>query len=261
MNDRVLDLDGVYNFRDFGGYKIAGEGQIRRGVLWRSGQHHGASDADLEKIAVIGLTHVFDLRSSRERETHPCRRPGDFTATVRYIEDAVHAQAPHVAAAAAAPRKRDAASAHEGMVRSYSGMLFRPALVDMMRLQLSELAEGNGPSLVNCMAGKDRTGVAVAMVQSALGMHRDDIFEDYLLTNVVGDVEARITAGMATITEITGQRDEAVMRVLMGVDAGYLATAFAAVEERHGSVDAYLRDVLGVDDAMKVRLRRALIEG
>ena len=264
MSDRVLELEGVHNFRDYGGYAVAGGGRVRRGLLWRSGQHHGASDADLERIAALGLAHVFDLRSGKERETHPCRRPAGFGARVCFVDDAAHAQAPHVAAAAAAaaasPRKHDAASARAGMVRNYSTMPFRPALIDMMRAQLAALAEGGGPSLVNCMAGKDRTGIAVMAIQAALGVHRDDIMADYLLTNSAGDVEARIAAGMQTILAITGQRDEAVMRVLMGVEEEYLATALSAIDERHGSLEGYLREALGVDDAMTAALRAALIE-
>ena len=259
MSERVLELEGVHNFRDYGGYAVSGGGHVRRGMLWRSGQHHGATDADLEKIAALGLRSVFDLRTAKEREIHPCRRPEDFSAAIRFVDDALHVHAPHVEAAAATPRKRDAASARASMVRNYGGMLFRPALVEMMRAQLADLAQGNGPCLVNCMAGKDRTGVAVAMVQAALGVHRDDIMADYLLTNTVGDVEARIASGMATITTITGQRDEDVMRVLMGVEEEYLANAFAAAEERHGSLDGYLRDVLGVDDGLREQMRAALV--
>ncbi|MFD2136043.1 tyrosine-protein phosphatase [Novosphingobium resinovorum] len=43
--------------------------------MWRSGQHYGASDADLERISALELASVFDLRTSKERTVHPCRRP------------------------------------------------------------------------------------------------------------------------------------------------------------------------------------------
>ena len=59
----------------------------RRGVLWRSGQHHGATDADLPRIAALGLASVFDLRSGKERTVHPCRRPEGFTAVVHVPAD------------------------------------------------------------------------------------------------------------------------------------------------------------------------------
>jgi protein-tyrosine phosphatase len=261
--DRVLVLEGVHNFRDHGGYPVAGGGRLRRGLLWRSGQHHCATESDLARIAALNLASVFDLRSAKERTSHPCRRPLDFAAAVYLGEDPAPRErahsAPHVAAAQV-PRQRDAASTREGMRRNYGSIAFRPELVAMIRHYLAELAEGKGPSLINCMAGKDRTGIAVAVLHLATGVHRDDIVEDYLLTNTAGDVEARIAAGMATITEVTGQLDPEVLRILMGVEAEYLESAFAMMAERHGSTDGYLRDVLGVDEVMKQRLRAALVE-
>ncbi|MDR2857350.1 MAG: tyrosine-protein phosphatase [Novosphingobium sp.] len=262
--NRVLVLEGVHNFRDYGGYPVAGGGRLRRGVLWRSGQHHGATESDLARIAALELAAVFDLRSGKERASHPCRRPEGFVAAVHIAEDppqrAVRHSAPHVAAAQV-PRRRDAVSTREGMCKNYGAIAFRPELIAMMRRYLAELAEGKGASLINCMAGKDRTGIAVAALHLAAGVHRDDIVEDYLLTNTAGNVEARIAAGMATITEVTGQLDPEVLRVLMGVEAEYLESAFRMMAEKHGSTDGYLREVLGLDDAMRERLRAVLVEG
>jgi protein-tyrosine phosphatase len=256
---RVLSLDGVHNFRDFGGYTVAGGGRLKRGLLWRSGQHHGASDADLERIAALGLADVFDLRSSTERSNQPCRRPAEFPATVHVGGDPLAIAAPHLAAASDKPR--DAAVVREGMRRNYAKIAFRPELIEMMRRQLAVLAEGRGPSLVNCMAGKDRTGIAVAMIQLALGVHRDDVLEDYLLTNTAGDPAARIAAGAETIKAVARQMDPEVLQVIMGVEAEYLENAFTAIGEQSGSVDGYLREVLGVDDVIRERLLEQLVAG
>ena len=117
------------------------------------------------------------------------------------------------------------------------------------------------PTLVNCMAGKDRTGTAVVMLHLATGVHRDDVIADYLLTNTAGNVEARIAAGMATIRGLSSSMGDASLRVLMGVEAEYLETMLAVVTERYGSVDAYLAQELGVGDAQRERLRVALVEG
>jgi protein-tyrosine phosphatase len=268
--ERVLALEGVHNFRDFGGYTVSGGGRLKRGLLWRSGQHHGATDDDLAKIAGLGLADVFDLRSSRERETHPCRRPQNFVARIFYSDDPVHSPAlkigappeasdkhaaPHVAGA-----KRSAAETREGMRRNYGHIAFRPELIAMIRSQLAALAEARGPSLVNCMAGKDRTGIAVAMIQFAAGVHRDDIIADYVLTNNAGDVEARIRAGAETIKAMSRGLNEEVMRVVMGVEPEYLESAFATIAEKHGSIEGYLREVLGVDEAMRGKLLAALVE-
>lgn len=261
FDDRVLALEGIHNFRDFGGYAVAGGGRLKRGKLWRSGQHFGATDADLAKIGALGLSVVYDLRSNKERSLHPCRRPQGFAATIHHSEDPSKRQAPHIAAAASAvPRQRTAASTREGLIRNYGSIAFRPELLAMTRLMLEGLAEGEGAVLVNCMAGKDRTGIAVAAVQMTLGVHRDDIVADYLLTNTAGDVEARIRAGAETIKAVTGTVDEEIVRVLMGVEPEYLEAAFTAMRERSGSEEAYLANELGVDDALRAKLRERLVE-
>lgn len=272
-DDRVLALEGVHNFRDFGGYPVSGGGRLKRGLLWRSGQHHSATDSDLLRIAALGLADVFDLRSSKERALHPCRRPEPFAARIFFSDDPVHADslkigappeatkhaAPHLASAAAA-RQRTPAQVREGMRKNYGHIAFRPELIAMIRQQMAALLEGRGPSLVNCMAGKDRTGIAVAMIQLAAGVHRDDVVADYLLTNTAGDVEARIAAGAGSIRAVSRQMEPEVLRVLMGVEAEYLDSAFAMIAETHGSIDSYLRDVLGADDALRGRLRDQLVD-
>lgn len=259
-SDRVLKLEGVHNFRDYGGYPVSGGGRLKRGILWRSGQHHGATDTDLELIDDLNLVSVFDLRSSKERSSHPCKRPAAFAATVHIPEDPEHLRdAPHVAAATTT-KQRDAASTREGLRKNYHNIAFRPELIGIMRRYLSELAAGKGPSLINCMAGKDRTGIAVAMLHLATGVHRDDVIADYLLTNSAGDVEARIAAGADTIRAMTGDLDEEVLRILMGVEAEYLETALDKIAERHGSIEGYLSEVLGADEALRDKLRSALVE-
>ncbi|MCB2077647.1 MAG: tyrosine-protein phosphatase [Novosphingobium sp.] len=261
--NRVIELEGVHNFRDYGGYPVAGGGRLKRGILWRSGQHFGATDADLATIESLGLASVFDLRTSHERNAHPCRRPDNFSAEIFFPEDpGVNRHAPHVAAARSEnpTKKRDAASTREGMRRNYHAIAFRPELVNIMRTFLAELAEGRGPSLVNCMAGKDRTGIAVAMVHLATGIHRDDVIEDYVLTNTAGDVEARIRAGAESIRNMGGTMDEDVLRVVMGVEPEYLETALDKIAEQHGSIEGYLEEVLGADAVLRDRLKDALSE-
>jgi len=257
--DRVLPLEGVHNFRDYGGYRVLGGGRLKRGLLWRSGQHHAASDADLQAISKLALAAVFDLRSGRERMNHPCRRPAGFAARIHHASDPQQRSAPHVAAAQAT-RQRTPEGTRDALRRNYQTIAFRPELQAMTAGLIAAAADGDGATLVNCMAGKDRTGIAVAMLQLAVGVHRDDVAEDYLLTNTAGDVEARISAGMETIRALNPLMDEPSLRVLMGVEAEYLETAFAAVEERHGTLDTFLEDALGVDAQMRERLAANLVE-
>ena len=82
--DRILPLEGIRNFRDYGGYAAAGGATVKRGVLWRSGHHHQATPADLERVAALGLCAVIDLRGDSERNAFPCARHPEFPAKVLF---------------------------------------------------------------------------------------------------------------------------------------------------------------------------------
>lgn len=257
MENRVLRLDGVHNFRDYGGYAGADGALVRTGLLWRSAQHGDASEADLEAIHDLGIVNVVDLRGPSEYESTPCRRHPDFTAQVfRYPEEtaglALHTEA--------ADGVVTAAEARAAMLRLYEGIAFRENLVPMLRCYFEVLRRAEGPSLVHCVAGKDRTGFAVALVQHVLGVDRDAILADYVLTNQAGNIEARIAAGAEHIRAKYGAIEETTIRTLMGVDEDYLTTALAAVEARYGTIDTYLSDVIGLDEAGRNALRVHYLE-
>ncbi len=251
-DSRVLKLDGVHNFRDYGGYQTDSGATVKRGLLWRSAQHGDASDADLEAVHLLGITTVIDLRGPSERNAKPCRRHEDFAAEVLAHHDETAGLALHTEAADGVVT---AAEARAAMIRLYDGIAFRPNLVPMLRAYFDVLEKASGPSLVHCVAGKDRTGWAVAMAHQALGVPRDTIMEDYILTNTAGNVEARIAAGAAQIRAKHGAISDDTIRALMGVDADYLNAAFRSVEEAHGDLDRYLEEVLGVDAARREKLR------
>lgn len=256
-DSRVLKLDAVHNFRDYGGYVAADGARVRRGLLWRSAQHGDASDADLEAIHRLGIVTVVDLRGPSEREAKPCRRHPGFSAEVLYHPDETAGLALHTEAADGI---LSAAEARDAMMRLYQGIAFRPNLVPMLRAYFDVLEKADGPSLVHCVAGKDRTGFAVAMAQHALGVPRDTIIEDYLLTQSAGNIEARIAAGGIQIRERHGNIDDQTIRTLMGVEADYLNAALASVETQYGDIDAYLAAALGLSSARRTALRAHYLE-
>lgn len=255
--DRVLPLSGVHNFRDYGGYAVSGGGRVRTGLLFRSGEHGKATDADLAAIDALDLAHVVDLRGNSERRANPCRRGPGFSAEVHFFDGETAGLAPHVEAA------RDsinAEAAHAAMESLYAQLPFRDNLIWIFRRYFAALASGEGASVVHCLAGKDRTGMAVDLLHHILGVHPDDAMADYLLTNTAGDMDARVAAGAKAVRAKYGNVDDATIRVLMGVDARYLYAARKAVEEEHGSLDAFLRDVLEVDETKREALRLHLVE-
>lgn len=259
MSERVLTFEGIHNFRDYGGYAARDGARLKSGVLYRSGQHVDATADDLNKVGALGLATIVDLRGDSERAAYPCARPDDFSATVIFApgETAGAAQAPHVEAAR---EVNTAAQAQEAMVTLYALMPFRPKLIEIFQLYFEALAERDGPSLLHCLAGKDRTGLAAGVLHHLLGVHRDDLMADYMLTNVAGNIERRIAAGASTVRANFGHamEDDAV-RTLMSVHPAYLETGFAAIEAQHGSIDAYARDVLAVSPERLSRIEARLL--
>jgi protein tyrosine/serine phosphatase len=253
--DRILILEGVNNFRDYGDYATACGGRVKQGVLWRSGQHVAASDADLEAIARIRLAVVTDLRGDSERELNPCRRHAGFCAQVLTCEGETAALASHIDASRGVVTEADARAA---MCRLYAEMPYRPNLMSVLRRHFAVLAQDRGASLIHCFAGKDRTGLAVALTHHVLGVHRDDAMIDYLLTNAaMAGRQFRGNAGKDSSQYAA--LNESASKALGGVDASYLDAGFAAMRDIHGSVDTYLAEQLGVDAAMQERIRAALI--
>lgn len=259
MNDRVIPLEGIHNFRDYGSYSARDGARLRNGLLWRSGQHLEATKADLDRVAALDIATVIDLRGDSERSDFPCARHADFNARILFAagETVDGNHAPHLEAAMDV---RTAQDAHVAMARLYATMPFRPNLVAIYRLYFDALANRDGASLLHCLAGKDRTGIAAALLHSLMGVHHDDLMADYLLTNVAGDVERRIAAGAQVVRANFGpDMDDAAVRTLMSVHPDFLDTAFTAITERHGSVDAYARDVLGVTPGMVAQMEERLL--
>jgi protein-tyrosine phosphatase len=254
---RIVPTTGVHNFRDYGGYPRAGGGRLARGLLYRSGEHAGATNRDLDIIGALGLDTVVDLRGSSERQKSPCRRPPGFAARVICANGETSPMgAPHVGAMADA---FDAVAARRNMLDRYAGVAFRPVLAPVYRDFFHALASANGPTLVYCSAGKDRTGLLVALLHTALGVHPDDIMADYLLTNTVGDVQARVVALRDDLEHRFGRAlPEEAVRVVTMVEPEFLETALDSLVARHGSVFGYLEQVLDVTPAVRAALAERL---
>ena len=115
--------------------------------------------------------------------------------------------------------------------------------------------------LWHCTAGKDRTGTGALFIQELLGVGREDIMADYLITNVYLKDEVRHFIDM--MAERSGDMDEDAkkgMMAFMGAHEKYPLTVYAQAEAKYGSFDGFIRDGLGVTDAQREELRRRYLE-
>lgn len=246
--ERVLPLEGGNNFRDLGGYRTVGGRQVVWGKLYRSGSMAGLTDADYALLGTLGIRVVSDLRSTGERQREPTRWRGSEPPR-RLERDYDLDLGPLMAALSGAVGEAEARSALEGFYRDIP-FNYSSAYRDLF----AALLDGEAPLAFNCSAGKDRTGVAAALLLTALGVSHGDVIDDYLLSNrhyrrppvdpEQLDPSSRFLASLAP----------EVVNILTSVQREFIEASFAAMESRHGSVDRYLEVELGIDAAARARL-------
>jgi protein tyrosine/serine phosphatase len=257
--DRRLALEGVENFRDFGGYPTAGGRRLKSRRLYRSASHGRATEADLTAIAALEIAVVVDLRRKQERERDPSRRHFGFAAEV--IDNDIGEEEEDSWIAHVSRSDLSEASFRAYMFGYYKEAPFNARMVDLYARYFDVLARIEGPVLIHCAAGKDRTGILAALTHHLAGVHRDDMMADYLLTNDEERIARRLPQMIEYIAEIAGREPPAAaVRVGMGVDAAYLETALAAMDERFGGVETYLAKALGVDSARRAAIEARLLD-
>lgn len=254
---RHIRLDGVDNFRDFGGYRTAGGGRMNSDVFFRSASHARATEADLEAIGALGIAVVIDLRRKAEREREPSRRHPQFCAHVIVNDDesAGDSWQTHIRTSDLSPE-----SCRDYMLGYYREAPFEARHIDLFARHFEAIERAASPILIHCAAGKDRTGILAALTQHLADVAPDDIMEDYLLTNDPERMAQRIGSVRQAVTEASGRTpSEAALNVMMGVSPEYLATALRAMSDAFGSVDGYLEEALGLDAGRRERLRERMV--
>ncbi len=264
--ERLLPLEGGSNFRDMGGYPAADGKRVVRGKLFRSGAPTSLTADDMAYLDQFGFAAIIDLRSSEELELYPnhwaAQSPEIDYLNVDYSIFGLAGDA-----AASTPQALgDVVRSMDDTYRNFPTML-KPQLTLLFDTLLAE----DAPVLVNCSAGQDRTGVASAVVLSLLGVERETILEDYLLSTQYrrpaverGDVDlavaARTNAFAAMMLQYSSMEEEHAAPLLMPDGTPYLHYALDEIETTWGSVEAYAEQELGVDAADVATLRARLLE-
>lgn len=257
--DRFIALEGGLNFRDIGGYR-ASHRTVRWGKVFRAGVLCYFTAEDLEAVDRLGIKAICDLRRAEERHREPtnwARSPAEALSW----EDGL--SMPTIRAFAAA-RPKTGAGMRDSMLDLYRAL---PTWMGpRIRGLFDCIATDRMPVVVHCAAGKDRTGVAVAVLLAALGVDRDSILDDYLLTNAVGNFERFIEArkdshlGLADAHQPLMSMPQEMKDVLFRADADYLEAAFAQIDREYGDMENYLASCLRLDDRTIAKLRDILLE-
>ena len=243
---RHLGLEGASNFRDLGGYPTEDGRRVCWRRIFRSNHLGMLSEADLTRLKPIGLKKVIDFRGHEEISRNaPCRVP-DADLHVLSIDPGIRPRLDARLAAGDALSAADTAAIICDIYRNYL-----QHYAGTFRTLFEHLLDDNTPLVFHCAAGKDRTGIAAALILLALGVPRSVILDDYLLTGLHWKVDAEHK------TDLPPE----VAKVLVSVDAAFLHAAFKAIDEDFGGIENYLGEQLGIDPLRQERLRALYLEG
>jgi len=250
---RFVELAGGHNFRDIGGYETADGRQVARGRVYRSGNLARLTDEDHEIIAPLGLKVIFDLRSTHERAKMPSRLPPAAEVEL-WARDHAGSTADLVSALTAPGATAEDARAQ--MMAIYRELPYEQA--ESYSALFARMAAGDVPLLFHCAVGKDRTGIAAAFLLDVLGVPREAVVADYLLTERFYEENLGFVKRDFSSTALRDV-DPAVLEPMMRAEAAYLEEAFATMDARHGGVAGYFKEVLGLDAGVVEALRGALV--
>ena len=254
---RVLPLAGVHNFRRFGAYDGA-DGRAVSDRLYRSGQFSRATPDDRQRLSALNIKVVADLRRPSERDAEPSFWPEEPGVQVIESDHGGPAEAPHLRFLREADLTFE--SIRQFMTETYRRLPFDEGNQHVFREGMKALAEGDDDHgfVVHCAAGKDRTGIFCALVLWELGVDHDTVVEDYLMTNRAVDFDTIAAVMRERLSAKYGRtfRDPE-LKAFLGVDGDYLDAALEVM----GDPKAYLREELGLDEAVLARLRDRLLAG
>ncbi len=241
---RRLPFAGALNFRDIGGYPSGHGGQTRWGAVYRSDSLHFLAEDDLPAFDALGVKSIYDLRRASERERFPGPR------------EHIHLEIPtgpfDSARTAALKTRRDG---EQSLLTDYLWMLANaaPAFGDLFsRLAGSERL----PAVIHCYSGKDRTGLAAALLLTALGVGRETVLDDYGLTNDYRGVE-RVPDTVDRFVDAGIARDAA--EGMLSAPRWAMARALDELDQSYAGVDSYLLGPGGMTDGALQALRAALV--
>jgi protein-tyrosine phosphatase len=249
-----MRLSSIPNFRDCGGLPTADGRQLRGGRLFRAEALAVPDDRDAERLTSLPLTLVCDLRSTAERARRGSpyvHHPGARLVTG---PDTRHTPTADLAKAFADLAGQSAAAVAQYMTALYTQLPMQFA--DLLGELLQHLADGHGPAMVHCTAGKDRTGVVCALVQHALGVPAAMIEADYMAsdTHLGAERLARY------LRDHYGQSPPDDLIDMMRVRPEYLDAALRSAAAQFGSVDGYLQQAAGLTDDRRAALHQQLLQ-
>jgi protein-tyrosine phosphatase len=247
---RHVILQGTANFRDLGGYKTKDGHHVKWGEIYRSADISKLTDVDLAVLKNRNITYDVDLRGNLES----AQAPDKLNPGTDYI--LCPAGSNNLGAMMKGLTTLKGNGGDSLIIAFYSNidslaLRYRPFFDKLLDLPTDQAL------VFHCTAGKDRTGIAAALLLYSLGVPYDTIIKDYVATNYY-----RRTENVKTTTQMVKfmHADEEVAKSMMAAKKEYLDATFTAITKQYGSIDNYLKTQIGLDDQKIALLKKKFLE-
>jgi protein-tyrosine phosphatase len=255
---RRLPLEGARNFRDLGGYRSSDGQFVRWGLVYRSGYLADLTKHDYEYLNGLGIRLVCDVRADPERMRSPTNWVG---GSPEFISVPIGPNRDGTLTADQLKRRVATASAADS--KAASGYDFAVKDAEQYGKILRRLVAGDLPAVEHCTSGKDRTGVFSAILLTALGVPREVVVQDYLLTEQYLLAPESFDSTRAQLQKIFGLAeplDDSAVKAIVALKPQTLEVTFDDIAKLYGSFGNYLRDGLKISDSDLATLRQRLLE-
>jgi protein-tyrosine phosphatase len=245
VSERLIPMQGTNNFRDIGGIPTTDGRYTKWGMIYRSGRLEELTDADIDRFRALGIQQVFDFRNDIEIGKSPDRLPDDYQGE--------YTQLPIVDKEGKAYKEMKR-RVFFGERRAETKELFTTVMskfADSSVLDFKPLFDKllvtDKPLLYHCTGGKDRTGYATAIILSILGVDKETIISEYLMSNYY-----KYEKALASMKKLRyAGLDKETTAALFLVQQEYIEKVFDIIENDFGGMDNYLEVKFGIDEAKR----------
>ena len=250
LSDRnKIEIKKVNNFRYLGGLKNADGYILKDSLLYRSGNLHKLKTSSFDDFKALGIHKIIDLRTAQEVAKEPDHLPkNDFYRNYAAFEDKNNEMGTAKKLVLKGEIKQN--DADKRMQKFYTDYVSENPHV--IKSIIQEILNNDTPVLYHCTAGKDRTGIITALILKILRFDNQVIFEEYLQSNNLRKKLVQKRLNLAHhLHFVYPKLDIGVIEKGSWVERNYLQAAFDEINEKYGSMDNYIHNVLGISEAQR----------
>lgn len=248
---RYIDFKGTCNFRDLGGYLTQSGKRVNWCTVYRSDHLAGLTRSDLKRFEQLNIQLIIDTRTPSERTSRPNRLPKNNPPRTINFPIEVGNRSIEELKRKVFFGQTDGLDLHSELIQNYKLGVTTHGKEVMALIELL-CDPDNLPALIHCNSGKDRTGIACALLLEVLGVDRETIFQDYLLSATFMEKMVNRLAVKVKLISLF-RADTAQLRHMLSTRRVFLQAAFDEMERLYGSSKAYLR-AIGFTESISKKL-------